>query len=55
MKKEPKPKKTVKPGLPQKERFIAYAKEVEADESGERFDKAIEKIVRKNTDSNDKQ
>jgi hypothetical protein len=43
-KKEP-PKKTVKPSLSQKERFIEYAREVEADESGERFDSALEKIT----------
>lgn len=46
MKKDPKPKKKVKPGLAQKERFIEYAKEVEADESGETFDKAIKKIAK---------
>jgi len=39
------PKKTVKPDLPQKERFIAYAREVGADESGEKFDRAMNKIV----------
>lgn len=45
MPKKKTPKKTVKPGLPQKERFIAYAKEVEADETGERFEAAIKKIA----------
>jgi hypothetical protein len=43
-KKPPKPKPQLKPSLSQKERFIEYAKEVEADESGETFEKAIEKI-----------
>ena len=40
-----KPKKKIKPGLSQKERFIAYAREVEADESGERFEAAIKKMA----------
>jgi hypothetical protein len=39
-----KPKKKVKQSLTQKEKFIAYAKEVEADETGERFNRALEKI-----------
>jgi hypothetical protein len=46
MDKKSKPKKVIKPGLPQKERFIAYAKEVEADETGETFDRTITKIVK---------
>ena len=46
-KKEPKPKKKVKPTLSQKERFIEYAREVEADESGETFDKTIKRILPK--------
>ncbi len=44
-KKDPKPKKVIKPGLTQKERFIEYAREVEADESGDTFTRAIEKIA----------
>ncbi|MBL8642093.1 MAG: hypothetical protein JNL76_08265 [Alphaproteobacteria bacterium] len=46
MSKKETPNKTVKPSLSQKERFIEYAREVEADESGERFDKAINKITK---------
>lgn len=42
-----KPKKKIKPNLSQKERFIEYAREVEADESGELFDKAINNIAKK--------
>ena len=45
--KKKKPKKKVKPGLSQKERFIEYAREVEADESGEPFRRAIKKIAKK--------
>lgn len=45
-KKDPKPKKKVKPGLTQKERFIEYAKEVKADESGENFGRTVKKILR---------
>ena len=47
MKKKEPPKKKIKPDLNQKERFIEYAKEIEADESGETFTKAIKKIVKK--------
>lgn len=47
MPKKKQPKKKIKPGLNQKERFIEYAKEVEADESGETFDKAMKKIAPK--------
>lgn len=46
-KKPPKSKPQLKPSLSQKERFIEYAKEVEADESGETFEKAMTKIVQK--------
>lgn len=46
-KKERKPKKKIKSGLTQKERFIEYAKEVGADESGETFTKIIKRIVKK--------
>ena len=46
MSKKETPKKTVKPSLSQKERFIEYAREVEADESGERFDKSLNKIIK---------
>lgn len=45
-KKDPKPKKKIKSGLSQKERFIEYAKEVEADETGETFEKAMKKIAK---------
>ena len=47
MKKDPKPKKKVKPGLTQKERFIEYAREIEADESGETFEKIVTELVSK--------
>lgn len=43
-----KPKKKVKQKLTQKEKFIEYAKKLEADESGETFKKALNKIVHKN-------
>ncbi len=46
MSKKSKPKKKVKQSLSQKEKFIAYAKKVEADESGETFTRAMKKIVR---------
>ncbi len=46
MSKKSKPKKKVKQSLSQKEKFIAYAKKVEADESGETFNKAMKKIVK---------
>lgn len=46
-KKEQPPKKKPKSGLSQKERFIAYAKEAEADESGETFNKMFKKISKK--------
>lgn len=46
MAKKPKAKKKIKPGLTQKERFIEYAREVEADESGEAFTRAMKEIVR---------
>lgn len=40
-------KQTSKPtkSQPQRQRFIDTAKEVEADETGEEFDKAFERIV----------
>ncbi len=41
------PRKKPKQKLSQKEKFIAYAREVEADESGERFEKAFKSIVKK--------
>lgn len=44
-KKEPPKKQKPKPNLPQKERFIEYAKEIEADETGETFDRALKKII----------
>lgn len=45
MKKDPKPKKKVKPGLAQKDRFIEYVREIEADKSGERFKEALNKVA----------
>jgi hypothetical protein len=45
-KKPPKTKPQLKPSLTQKERFIEYAKEVEADESGETFERALDKITK---------
>lgn len=47
-KKKPKPKPKLKPSLTQKERFIEYAKEVEADETGKTFEKVINKVIKKN-------
>jgi hypothetical protein len=44
-KEPPKEKKKLKPPLTQKERFIEYAKEVEADETGKTFTKIITKIL----------
>jgi hypothetical protein len=46
-----KQKKKVDPKLSQKERFIEYAKAIEADESGELFEKALKEIT-KNKDVN---
>lgn len=43
------PKKKVKQRLSQKEKFIEYAREVEADESGETFERTLKKIVKKKT------
>lgn len=45
-KKEKKPKKKVSQKLTQKEKFIAYAREVGADESGDTFTRAMKKIVK---------
>jgi len=45
-KKQPKPKPKLKPSLTQKERFIEYAKDRNADESGETFEKTLNKIVK---------
>lgn len=45
-KKPPKARKKPKQGLSQKDKFIAYAKKVEADESGETFAKAMKKIIK---------
>jgi len=44
-KQPPKPKKKVDPKLSQKDKFIEHAHEVEVDETGETFNKAIKKIV----------
>lgn len=46
MPKKEKPKKKVPQKLSQKEKFIAYAKKVEADESGETFEQTLKKIVK---------
>ena len=45
-KKKP-PRKKPKQKLSQKEKFIAYAREIGADESGERFENALGKIIKK--------
>lgn len=45
MKQPSKPKKKVLQKLSQKDKFIAYAKEVEADKSGDTFDRTLKKIV----------
>ena len=45
VKKPEKSKKKVKQNLSQKERFIEYARETECDESGETFEKAMQKIL----------
>ncbi len=47
MSKKSVPKKKVPQKLSQKEKFIEYAREVEADESGETFNRALKKIVKK--------
>lgn len=44
--KKPKPKPKLSPDLTQKERFMEYARKVEADESGEKFEKALGKITK---------
>ena len=46
MSKKSKPKKKVLQKLTQKEKFIEYAREVEADESGETFERTLKKIVK---------
>lgn len=46
--KKQKPKPKLSPDLTQKERFMEYARKVEADESGEKFEKALEKISMRN-------
>jgi hypothetical protein len=46
-KKKAKPKKKIDQTLTQKEKFIAFAREVEADESGETFTRALKKVTRK--------
>lgn len=48
MSKKSKPRKKVKQSLSQKEKFIEYAKKVEADESGETFVRTLKKVVRPN-------
>lgn len=47
MPRKEKPKKKVKAGLTQKERFIEYARDRDADESGETFEKSLKKILPK--------
>lgn len=44
MKKPPKPKKKVPQNLSQKDKFIEYAREVNADESGTAFERTV-KII----------
>lgn len=44
-KKKP-PRKKPKQKLSQKERFLAYAKELGADETGEEFERAFKKITK---------
>ena len=51
-KKELRNKPKLKPSLTQKERFIEYAKEVDADESGEKFERALETIIIKKPPEN---
>lgn len=46
-KKPPKAKKKPNPKLSQKDKFIAYAKEIGVDESGEEFERAIGSILKK--------
>ena len=46
MSKKSKPRKKPKQKLSQKEKFIEYARSVEADESGETFNQALKEIVR---------
>ena len=46
-KKQPPKKKKPKQKLPQKERFLAYAKEVGVDETGEDFERALGSIIKK--------
>jgi len=45
-KKKP-PRKKPKQKLSQKEKFIEYARKLEVDESGEEFERAFKKIVKK--------
>lgn len=45
-KKPPKNPPKPKEKLPQKERFLAYAKELGMDETGEDFERAFQKITR---------
>lgn len=48
-KQPPKAKPKLKPEMTQKERFIAYAREVGSDESGERFEKAMNTVIPSST------
>lgn len=43
-KKSPK-KPKLKPSLTQKERFIEYAKKIGVDETGEEFERALDKVL----------
>ena len=45
MSKKSKPRKKPKQKLSQKEKFIEYARSVEADESGETFERVLKKIA----------
>lgn len=46
--KKPKPE----PSLTQKERFIEYAKQIGVDETGEEFERALDKVLIKNDSHN---
>lgn len=46
VKKKSAPRKKPKQKLSQKEKFIEYAREVDADESGETFERMLKKIAK---------
>ena len=47
MSKKSKPRSKPKQKLSQKDKFIAYARDVEVDESGETFERTLKKIVKR--------